>query len=90
MKNKKETDGQILIRGANEMAALMYDFFASHEDYQSFSMGIVAYATEILLSFFAANIGKSHDELSEEYRRYLGVVHDDVRKFLERQNQNVN
>lgn len=90
MKNKKETDGQTLIRGANEMATLMYDFFASHEEYQSFSMGIVGYATEILLSFFAANIGKPHDELSKEYRKYLGVVHEDVRKFLERQNKNVN
>lgn len=90
MKNKKETDEQTLIQGANEMAALMFGFFASNEEYQSFSIGIVGYATEILLSFFAANIGKSHDDMSEEYRSYLGLVHDSVKKMQTQQNKDVN
>lgn len=90
MKNKKETDGQTLMRGANELAAIVFSFLASNKDYQPFTMGIVGYASEMLLRYFSASIGKPFDDVSEEYRKFLEQVHEDIKKAEVTMNQNVN
>lgn len=74
------------IDGAIELASIMHNFFETNKRYQATTFGIIGYATEFMLKYFAIKGGIDQDKMSLEYREYLKVVHDD----LKRMNTNAN
>lgn len=77
-KNTNDIDGENLMRGATELSQIIFNFFEDNKPYQSYTMGIIGYATEILIAYFSKNINKPYDEISKEYRKYLKRVHKDI------------
>lgn len=79
MDKKKQKDEATLLEGANELSAIMFDFFKKNRQYQPFTFGIIGYATELFMRFLTEKAGNDYDKVSKNYSEYLRVVHDDVK-----------
>ena len=79
MKTKEQKDGEMLMKGSNELSAIMLDFFSKNRHYQPLTFGIIGYATEMLMRFITERSGLDYDEISKNYSKYLREVHDDVK-----------
>lgn len=80
MKTKEQKDEATLLEGANELSAIMFDFFKKSRQYQPFTFGIIGYATELFMRFLTEKVGNDYDEVSKNYSEYLRAVHDDVKR----------
>lgn len=80
MDKKKQKDEATLLEGANELSAIMFDFFKKNRQYQPFTFGIIGYATELFMRFLTEKAGNDYDNVSKNYSEYLRAVHDDVKR----------
>ena len=78
---KKRNDEKVLIEGANEMAEMMFNFFKDREDYQPYTFAVIGYAAELMMRFMGEQTGIGFDKLSKDFRQYLGIVHDDIKRI---------
>lgn len=78
MKNKGN-DERVLLEGANKMAEQMFNFYKENRKFQPYTFGVIGYATELFMRYMCDNGGEDYDQISENYRRYLGAVHNDIK-----------
>lgn len=78
---KKGNDERVLLEGANKMAEQMFNFYKENRKFQPYTFGVIGYATELFMRYMCDNGGEDYDQISENYRRFLGAVHDDIKRF---------
>lgn len=83
-----KVSNETLKQGVVGFIGLAIEYFEEHDLLKDHMMTIIAYAAEVILS--KGMDDDEFDEVSRSFRRYLGDVHNEVKKLKSITNQNVN
>ena len=81
-KKTKQDEGQMVMHHASELAQVIAKYISSQKEIHKYGMTTVAYAVEMLLSTPFQNDMRMYDKESAEFRRFLSVVHEDVKALI--------
>lgn len=81
-KKTKQEDGEMMIRHASRLAQEIAKYIHANEEIQKYGMTTVAFAVELLLSTPFQSDMHTYDKESTEFRKFLAVVHDDVKNLI--------
>lgn len=89
-KKAKQDEGNLVIHHASRLAQEIAKYIHANTEIQKYGMTTVAYAVEMLLSTPFLDNMRAYDKESTEFRKFLAVVHDDVKNLINTANIMVN
>lgn len=75
-------EGQLVLHHAARLSEKIVKYIHDRPIVHQYGMTVVAYAVEMLLSLPHEGNEMGYDKESEEFRRFLGTVHGDVKKIV--------
>lgn len=84
MKKGKETIGANEVFGnAAQLANVITKWIGDRPECHKMGMTVIGYAVELILGSATEHQGEEFDRMSAEFRNFLGVAHEDVKKAAE-------
>ena len=81
-KKTKQEAGEMMIRHASRLAQEIAKYIHANKEIQKYGMTTVAYAVEMLLSTPFLDNMRTYDKESTEFRKFMAIVHDDVKNLI--------
>ena len=81
MEKKGMSEEKMVLHHAVELSKVITKYIGDRPHLHAYGITTMAYAVEMLLSLPFNGDEKGFDAESEEFRKFLSIVHDDVKKL---------
>ena len=78
-KGKDKIKADNVFGKAAQLADVITGWILDRPECQGISMTLIGYAIELILGSTTDHQGEDYDKLSEEFRKFLGGAHEDVK-----------